>query len=193
VYIRRKASGVGILVRRQHAPVALTNGAGSKCIRSPWRYSKSWLLDILIVSHGLLENIVLTWYGFLQHMPSCFPQGCPSGICGARSNDIVWGIQANSEKGLKKSDGGFFCVVTFVLLIYLVINTCHWKNITFRDVTPCSPVNALTRNGTGIKTGLEIGRQDIRIRSPRYYSLSRRVQTESVAHQPSMRWLIGAL
>jgi len=152
VYIGRKASGVGILVRRQHAPVTLTNGAGSKCIGSPWRYSKSWLLDIFIVSHALLENTLLTWYGFLQHMPFCFPQGCPCGICGARSKDIVSVLQANSEKGLKKSDGGFLSVKTFVLLIYLVINTRHWKNITFRNVTPCSQVNSLTKNGTGIKT-----------------------------------------
>jgi len=143
VYIGRKASGVGILVRRQHAPVTLTNGARSKSIGSPWRYSQSWLLDIFIVSHGLLENTVLTFYGFLQHVPCCFPQGYPCGICGAWSNDIVSVLQANSENGLKKIDGSFLSVVTFVLLIYLVINTHHWKNITFRDVTPCSPVNAL--------------------------------------------------
>jgi hypothetical protein len=96
-------------------------------------------------------------------MPCSFPQRCPCGICGARSNDIESVLQANSKKGLKKSNGGFLSVVTFVLLIYLIINTRHWKNITYRDVTPCSPVNALTRNGTGIKTGLQIGRQDIRI------------------------------
>jgi hypothetical protein len=86
-------------------------------------------------------------------MPSSFPQGCPSGICGARSNDIVLVIEANSEKGLKKGDGGFLSVVNSVLLIYLAINTCNWKNTTFQNVTPCSPVNALTRNGTGIRTG----------------------------------------
>ena len=123
MYIGRKASCVGILVRRQHALVTLTNGARSKSIGSPWRYSKSWLLDIFIVSHGLLENTVqLMLYGFLQHMPCCFPQGCPCGICGARSNDIVSVLQVNSENGLKKSDGGFLSVVTFVLLIYLVID-----------------------------------------------------------------------
>jgi hypothetical protein len=157
VYIGRKASGVGILVRRQQAPVTLTNGVGSKCIGSPWRYSKSWLLDIFIVSHELLENTVLTWYEFYNTCPVVFPQSCPCGICGARSNDIVSLLQANCEKGLKKSDGGFLSVFTSVLLIYLVINTRHWKNITFRDVTPCTEVNALTTNGTGIKTGLQIG------------------------------------
>ena len=86
----------------------------------------------------------------------CFLQGSPCGICGARNNDIVSVLQANSEKGLEKTDGGFLSSVTFVLLIYLFINTRHWKNITFRNVTPCSPVNALTRNGTDIKTGLQI-------------------------------------
>ena len=113
---------VFLYVHCQHAQVTLTNDTRRKCSGNPWRYSESWLLDIFIVSHGLLENSVLTLYGFLQHTPCCFPQGCPCGICGARSNDIVSVLQANSEKGLKKSDGGFLSVVTFFLLIHLVMS-----------------------------------------------------------------------